>query len=73
MLRRSSADTAERQPMAVRKSRPIIVAVQLNEQERQELQAAATQAGLKLAVFVRALALTTIRRPGGKMHLEPAA
>jgi hypothetical protein len=72
MLRRSSIDTAKSQPMAARKSRPIIIAVQLSEQERREVEKAAHAAGLTLAVFIRALTLTTLRRPGANIHLEPA-
>jgi hypothetical protein len=58
--------------MAVVKKRPVIIAVQLSEQERREVEKAAHAAGLTLAVFIRALTLTTVRRPGGGVRLEPA-
>ena len=59
--------------MPVKKKRPFIVAVQLDEREKRELQQAADQAGLALSVFVRALALTSVRRSDGGVRIEPTA
>jgi hypothetical protein len=48
--------------MPVKRRRPEVVAVQLTAKEKQELQRAADQAVLPLSAFVRALALTAVRR-----------
>jgi hypothetical protein len=47
--------------MAAKRKRPYVIAVQVNDQELQELRRAATRRGLALSVFVRTAALTTIR------------
>jgi hypothetical protein len=48
--------------MPTKRKRPFIVAVQLDEREKRELKQAADQAGLALSVFVRMIALATVRR-----------
>jgi hypothetical protein len=48
--------------MAAQRKRPFVVAVQLDEREKRELKQAADQAGLALSVFVRMIALATVRR-----------
>jgi hypothetical protein len=57
--------------MPMKKKRPFIVAVQLDEREKRELKQAADQAGLALSVFVRALALTAVR--GGARVISDVA
>ena len=52
---------------------PFRLVVYLDEKERRELQKAASQTGLALSVFVRALALTAVRRAPGGVRIEPAA
>jgi hypothetical protein len=60
--------------MLMKKKRPFIVAVQLDEREKRELKQAADQVGLPLSVFVRALALTAVRGEAkGGVRIEPAA
>jgi hypothetical protein len=51
--------------MEAKRKRPHVVAVQVNEQEKQDLERAAARAGLALSVFLRTVALTTIRRLDG--------
>jgi hypothetical protein len=58
--------------MAAKRKRPCVVAVQLDAQEKREIQAAAKRAGLAMSVYFRALALSAIRR-GDSVRLEPAA
>jgi hypothetical protein len=48
--------------MAAKRKRPNIVAVQLDDGEKGELRQAADQAGVPLSVFVRMIALATVRR-----------
>jgi hypothetical protein len=48
--------------MPTKRKRPFIVAVQLDEREKRELKQAADQTGLALSVFVRMIALATVRR-----------
>jgi hypothetical protein len=50
--------------MALKRKRPYVVAVQVNEQERQELKRAAARAGLALSVFLRAVGLASARQGG---------
>jgi hypothetical protein len=50
--------------MPTKRNRPFIVAVQLDDRERRELKQAADQAALALSVFVRMIALATVRRDG---------
>jgi hypothetical protein len=57
--------------MPVKRKRPEIVALQLTAQEKQELQRAADQAVLPLSAFIRALALTAVRR--GDLVISAAA
>jgi hypothetical protein len=47
--------------MAAKRKRPCIVAVQLNEQEKKELQQAAANVGVALSVFLRMHALVSVR------------
>jgi hypothetical protein len=48
--------------MPTKRKRPFIVAVQLDAREKRELKQAADQTGLALSVFVRMIALATVRR-----------
>ncbi len=57
--------------MPLKKKRPLIVAVALKEQERQELKEAADRAGMALSVLIRAIALTAVRR--GELVIDAAA
>jgi hypothetical protein len=59
--------------MAAKRKRPCVVAVQLDPQEKREIQAAAKRAGLALSVYLRALALANIRRADGGVRIEPVA
>ena len=43
----------------------------MDERERLELKKAADQAELALSVFIRALALTAVRRSDGGVRIEP--
>ena len=57
--------------MPTKRKRPFIVAVQLDEREKRELKQAADQAGLALSVFVRMIALATVR--GGARVISDVA
>ena len=57
--------------MDTKRKRPLPLVVYLDEKERRELTKAAGQAGLALSVFVRALALTAVRRALGGVRVEP--
>jgi hypothetical protein len=57
--------------MAAKRKRPFVVAVQLDERERQELRRASNQAGVPLSVLVRMIALAAVRR--GELVINDAA
>jgi hypothetical protein len=57
--------------MPAKRKRPFVIAVQVDERERQELRQAADQAGVPLSVFVRMIALAAVRR--GELVINDAA
>jgi hypothetical protein len=55
------------------RKRPLLVAVYVDEPEKRELTKVASKAGLGLGVWLRVLALTTVRRSDSDgVHVEPA-
>ena len=48
----------------IKRRRPLPLVVYLDEKEQRELNKAADQSGMALSVFVRALALSAVRRGG---------
>jgi hypothetical protein len=68
---RSVIDSMPSKPMDPKRKRPHPLVVYLDEKERRELIKAATQSGMALSVFVRAVALGAVRRGG--VRIEPAA
>jgi hypothetical protein len=59
--------------MTSKRKRPFLVAVYMDEPEKRELTRVASKAGLGLGVWLRVLALTTVRRSDDSVHVEPAA
>jgi hypothetical protein len=57
--------------MPAKRRRPFVIAVQVDERERQELRRAADQAGAPLSVFVRMISLAAVRR--GEVVINDAA
>lgn len=57
--------------MTRKRARPNVVVLYLDDKEKRELGNAAAGAGLSLGVYVRALVLTSVRRSGSSMRLEP--